>query len=172
MLKLKLQYFGHLMQRTDSLEKTLMLGMYQGGEGDDRGWDGWMASPTQWAWVWASSRSWWWTGKPGVLQSMGSQRVGNNWATELMRVYECLLKWSPGIRFCSHPILTALPKFCTLYFFIWIHLSRHGHKLFSITITRSVRTLSTVLFYRLSDGWLHWTSSTDDHITAPPTTLS
>ena len=90
----------------------------------------------------------------------------------LQRVYECLLKWSPGIRFCSHPILTALPKFCTLYFFIWIHLSRHGHKLFSITITRSVRTLSTVLFYRLSDGWLHWTSSTDDHITAPPTTLS
>ena len=172
MLKLKLQYFGHLMQRTDSLEKTLMLGMYQGGEGDDRGWDGWMASPTEWAWVWASSRSWWCTGKPGVLQSMGSQRVGNNWATELMRVYECLLKWSPGIRFCSHPILTALPKFCTLYFFIWIHLSRHGHKLFSLTITRSVQTLSTVLFYRLSDGWLHWTSSTDDHMTAPPTTLS
>ena len=53
------------------------------GEGDDRGWDGWMASPTQWTWVWASSRSWWWTGKPVVLQSMGSQRVGHNWATEL-----------------------------------------------------------------------------------------
>ena len=45
-----------------------------GGEGADRGWDGWMASPTQWTWVWVSSRSWWWTGKPGVLQSMGSQR--------------------------------------------------------------------------------------------------
>ena len=44
-----------------------------GGEGDDRGWDGWMASPTQWTWVWASSRRWWWTGKPGVLQSMGLQ---------------------------------------------------------------------------------------------------
>ena len=53
-----------------------------GGEGDDRGWDGWMASPTRWTWVWASSRSWWWTGKPGVIQSMGSQRVGYNWATE------------------------------------------------------------------------------------------
>ena len=50
-----------------------------GREGDDRGWDGWMASPTRWPWVWASSRSWWWTGKPGVLQSMGSQRVGHNW---------------------------------------------------------------------------------------------
>ena len=52
-------------------------------EGDDRGWDGWVASPTRWTWVWASSRSWWWTGKPGVLQSMGSQRVRHNWATEL-----------------------------------------------------------------------------------------
>ena len=52
-------------------------------EGDDRGWDGWMASPTGWTWVWASSGSWWWTGKPGVLQSMGSQRRGHNWATEL-----------------------------------------------------------------------------------------
>ena len=54
-----------------------------GGEGDDRGWDGWMASPTQWTWVWVSSGSWWWTGKPGMLQIMGSQRVGHNWATEL-----------------------------------------------------------------------------------------
>ena len=56
------------------------------GEGDDRGWDDWMASPTQWTWVWVNSRSWWWTGRPGVLQSMGSQRVGHdewlNW-TEL-----------------------------------------------------------------------------------------
>ena len=54
-----------------------------GGEGDDRGWDGWTASPTQWTWVWASSGSWWWTRKPGVLQSMGLQRVGNDWVTEL-----------------------------------------------------------------------------------------
>ena len=53
-----------------------------GGEGDDRGWDGWMASPTQWTWVWASSRSWWWTGKPGMLQSMGSQKVRHDWVTE------------------------------------------------------------------------------------------
>ena len=54
-----------------------------GGEVDKRGWDGWMASPTQWTWVWVSSGSWWWTGKPGVLQSMGSQRVEHNWVTEL-----------------------------------------------------------------------------------------
>ena len=53
------------------------------GEGDDRGWDGWMASPTQWTWVWVNSWSWWWTGRPGVLQSMGSQRVRHDWATEL-----------------------------------------------------------------------------------------
>ena len=53
-----------------------------GGEGDDRGWDGWMASSTQWTWVWASSRNWWWTGKPGMLQSMGLQRAGHNLATE------------------------------------------------------------------------------------------
>ena len=54
-----------------------------GGEGDDRGWDGWMASPTWWTWVWASSGSWWWTGKSGMLQSMGSQRGEHNWVTKL-----------------------------------------------------------------------------------------
>ena len=54
-----------------------------GGEGDDRGWDGWMASLTQWNRVWANSGGWWWTGKPGVLQSMGLQRVGHDWVTEL-----------------------------------------------------------------------------------------
>ena len=74
MLKLKLEYFGHLMQRADSLEKTLMLeGLGAGGEGDDRGWDDWMASPTRWTWVWVNSGSWWWTGRPGVLQFMGRQ---------------------------------------------------------------------------------------------------
>ena len=84
MLKLKLQYFGHLMQRADSLEKPWgWEGLGAGGEGDHRGWDGWMASLTRWAWVWVKSRSWWWIGSPGVLQSMGSQRVGHDWATEL-----------------------------------------------------------------------------------------
>ena len=84
MLKLKLQYFGHLMRRVDSLEKTLMLGgLEAGGEGDDRGWDGWMASRTRWTWVWVNSRRWWWTVRPGVLRFMGLQRVGHDWATEL-----------------------------------------------------------------------------------------
>ena len=57
---------------------------YPGEEGDDRGWDGWMASPTQWTWIWAISESWWWTGKLSVLQSMGSQRVRHDWVTELI----------------------------------------------------------------------------------------
>ena len=83
--KLKLQYFGHLMWRTDSLEKRPWCWerLKAGGEGDDRGWDGWMASPTQWAWVWIGSRSWWWTGKPGMLQSMELLRVRHDWATSL-----------------------------------------------------------------------------------------
>ena len=84
MLKLKFQYFGHLMQRTDSFERTLMLGMTESRRRRGRrGSDGWMASSTLWTWVWVSSGSWWWAGKPGILQSMGLQRAGHNWATEL-----------------------------------------------------------------------------------------
>ena len=94
MLKLKLQYFGHLMWRTDSSEKPLMLGKIEGRRRrDDRGWDAWMASPIQWTWVWVSSRSWWWTGKHSILQSMGSERVGHNLTdgTELIKVYTDLI---------------------------------------------------------------------------------
>ena len=91
MLKLKLQYFGHLMRRADSLEKTLMLGgIGAGGEGDNR--DGWMASLTRWTWVWVNSGSWWWTGRPGVLRFMGSQRVGYDWATELNWGFTLIVK--------------------------------------------------------------------------------
>ena len=77
------------MWRTDSFEKTRLKAggdwarLKAGGEGDDRGWDGWMASLTQWTWVWVNSRSSWWAGRPGLLQSMGLQRVGHHWATEL-----------------------------------------------------------------------------------------
>ena len=91
MLKLKLQYFGHLMRRTDSFSKTLMLGKIEGGR--RRGWQRmrWLeASPTQWTWVWVNSGSWWWTGKSGVLQFMGLQRVKHNCATEL--------NWTEGFR--------------------------------------------------------------------------
>ena len=79
MLKLKLQYFGYLMPRASSLEKTLMLGNIEGKRRrGDKGWDSWMVSLTQWTWVWASCRRWWRTGKPAVLQSMGLQRVRHN----------------------------------------------------------------------------------------------
>ena len=84
MLKLKLQYFSHLMRRVDSLEKTLMLGGIGGRR--RRGWQRmrWLdRSLTRWTWVWVNSGSWWWTGRPGVLRFMGSQRVGHDWATEL-----------------------------------------------------------------------------------------
>ena len=99
MLKLKLQYFGHHVWRVDSLEKTLMLGA--GGEGDDREWDGWMASLTWWTWVWVNSGSWWWTGRPGMLQFMGLQRVGHDWVTELnwSHIWEWLYVI---ISLCSH----------------------------------------------------------------------
>ena len=76
MLKLKFQYSGQLMWRTDSSEKTLTWERLKAeGEGDNRGWNSWMASLTQWTQVWANSGSWWRTGRPGVLQSMGSQSV-------------------------------------------------------------------------------------------------
>ena len=68
----------------DLFEKTLMLEKIEGRRRrGDRGWDGWMVSPTQWTWVWVSSGSWWWTGRPGVLQSMELKRVGHDWVTEL-----------------------------------------------------------------------------------------
>ena len=75
-----------------SVAKKYFSASHQGSEISPRflrplgqlvGWDGWMASPTQWTWVWVDSGSWWWTGRPGVLRSMGSQRVGHNWAIEL-----------------------------------------------------------------------------------------
>ena len=74
--------------KTDSLEKTLIWERLKvGGEGDDRGWDGWMASLTQWIWAWVNTGSWWWTGRPGVLWSMGSQRVRHDWLNWTDRAY-------------------------------------------------------------------------------------
>ena len=84
MVKLTLQYFGHLIRRADSLQRPWCWERLRaGGEEDDRGWDGCMASLTQWTWVRVDSGSWWWTGRPGVLQPIGSQRVGHVWVTEL-----------------------------------------------------------------------------------------
>ena len=84
MLKLKLQYFGHLMKGLTRWKRPCCWERLKaGGEGDNRGWDGWKASPTRWRWVWVNSGSWWWTGRPGVLQSMGLQRGRHVVATEL-----------------------------------------------------------------------------------------
>ena len=98
MLKLKLQYVGHLMRSVDSLKKTLMLGRIgAGGEGDDRGWDGRMASLTLWTWVWMNSGCWLWTGRPGMLRFMRSQSVGHDWATDLI--------WSEDHDIWSHSFM-------------------------------------------------------------------
>ena len=98
-LKLKLQFFGHLwpplatfghlwpplvnQELTHWKRLWCWEGLGAGVEGDDRGWDGWMISPIQWTWVWVNSGSWWWTGRPGVLRFMRSQRVGHDWVTQL-----------------------------------------------------------------------------------------
>ena len=84
MLKLKLQDFATSYEELAHWKRFWWWeGLGAGGEGDNRGWDGWMASLTRWTWVWVNSGSWWWTGRPGVLWFMGLQRVGHDWATEL-----------------------------------------------------------------------------------------
>ena len=82
-LKMKLQYFGHLIQKYGSLEQSWCWERTKAeGEEDVRGWDGWMTSLMQWTWTWADSGRYWGTGMPGMLQSMGSQRVTHDWVTE------------------------------------------------------------------------------------------
>ena len=115
-------HFRHLMQRTDSLEKTLMLERWKAGEGDDRGWDGWMPSPTLWTWVWVDSGSCWWTGRPGVLQAMGLQRVGQDWATELTWVF--LTPWVFGNR-AMHLIHLSLCSIWVLRKAVWMNKCFH-----------------------------------------------
>ena len=105
------------MQRVDSLEKTLLLvggwwWLRVEGEGDDRGWDGWMASLTHWTWVWVNSRSWWWTGRPGMLRFMGSQS-----RTRLSKWTE--LNWLTGFMICSFLCCSLLFLFLSLNFISW-----------------------------------------------------
>jgi len=111
MLKLKLQYFGHLMRRTDSFEKTLMLGKTEGRR--RRWWQRmrWLDGITDSMDMnWVCSESWWWTGKPGMLQSMGSQRVRHDWSTEL--------NWSEAL--INYIIYKHFLQFCRLFFCLFV----------------------------------------------------
>ena len=138
MLKLILQNFGHLMQRTDSLEKTLMLLKTEGRrEGDNRGWDGWMASLIWWTWVWVSSGSWWWTGKPGVLQSMGLQRVRHNWVNWTELDWTIIFK----IKMLSK-VITPWLNFCLIL--LWIK---------GVGITCSPGIFNWISGYRKDEFW-------------------
>ena len=86
-----------------------------GGQGDIRGWDGWMALLTLWTWVWASSGSWWWTGKPDMLQSMGLQTVGHIWVTELTEVGIWILKFSQPWKFWMKSINLSNKLQCCIF---------------------------------------------------------
>ena len=97
MLKLTLWYFSHLMRRIVSFEKALILGKIEAGrEGDNRGWDGWMASLTHWTWVWVNSGSWWWMGRPGDCSPWGCKELDTtrrmNW-TEQSSCFPYFLKF-------------------------------------------------------------------------------
>ena len=101
--------------------------MKAGGEGDNRGWDGWMALPSRWTWVWVSSGSWWWTGKPGMLQSMGSQRIRHEWVTELN--WLCFIRNEPSVPCVYHAwISLALKTTCKVFVLLWCTFHRWGNK--------------------------------------------
>ena len=101
MLKLKLQYYTHWKS------PWCWEGLGAGGEGDDRGWDSWLASPTQWTWVSVNSGSWWWTGRPGVLQFMGSQKVRHDWVTE-MNWTDVRFRGFPGGSIVKNPLVMQM----------------------------------------------------------------
>ena len=120
MLKLKLQYFGTWCEELTHLKRPWCWERLKvGGEGDDRGWDGWMVSLTQWTWIWVDSGRWWWTGRPGVLWFMGSQRVGHNWATDLI--------WSDSKRILTYSHSLSLIKHLGVKI-IWDHSILEYHQ--------------------------------------------
>ena len=140
MLKLKLQYSGLLMWRSDSLAKTLMLGKTKGRRRDDRGQNSWMASLTQWTWVWANFGRWWRTGEPDVLQAMGSQRGRCDSGTEQQRKvfsFQCFKRccftscWPPQFLMgkashpnCPSPVSDILSLAASkIFFFVYIFSS-------------------------------------------------
>ena len=134
MLKLKLQYLATWGEELTHWKRPWCWERLKvGGEEDNRGWDGWIASLTQWTWVWVGSESWWWTGKPCVLQSMGSPKVRHDWGTKLNwtditvnykhnAIQQISRASSPGLTETSYPLnsnshfsLPASPRNCTFY---------------------------------------------------------
>ena len=108
-----------------------------GWEGDNRGWDGWMALPTRWTWVWVNSRSWWWTGRLGVLWFMGLQRVGHNWATEwnwLTDTYASVIVCeNMCVCVCKHGELTCVCVICLQLEWDWERAwSQHSETIMNI----------------------------------------
>ena len=141
------------MWRVDSLERHWCWeGLGAGGEGEDRGWDGWMSSPTWWTWVWVNSRSWWWTGRPGVLQFMGSQGVRYDWVTEL--------NWTDVL--CQHSEVVLWNLLSVQMFFWWICWGESGRP---ILFLHHLRTASDFVFLKrkkiclirplLKIGWIY-----------------
>ena len=133
---MKLQSFGHLVGRANHWQRPWCWERLKaGGEGDDRGWDGWMASLARWTQVWVSSGRWWRTKEPGVLQSMGLQRVGHDWATELQQQagqskkreadkqnYLCMIKISnaEGVKRQSQSLLISNVSHTMFLYLCWI----------------------------------------------------
>ena len=109
MLKLKLQYFGYLMQRVDSLEKTVMLGGIGGRRRRGR-------QRMRWLWIWVNSWSWWWTGRPGVLRFMGSQRVGHDWVNWMLSRFTL----SPGLFNFYAEYITCIVDWMTHKLGLWL----------------------------------------------------
>ena len=150
MLKVKFQYFGHLMWRTTHWERPWFWERLKvGGEGDDRGWDGWMSSPTQWTWVWASSRNWQWTGKPGVLSPWGYRELDTTeWQTwtELNAFSYPITLLLPILRKSLRRFCSRWPKFMLFFFFFNLSVN-HRNKLV---------TIFSMYVYVLSCVWFLW----------------
>ena len=129
MLKLKLSTLATSCEELTHWERLWCWeGLGAGGEGDDRGWDGWMASLTRWMWIWVNSGRWWWTGRPGMLWFMVSQRVGHDWATELNWTepgFESQpLQWKLGVLTTVSPGMSPFYDFFTLIHILGFHY--HG----------------------------------------------
>ena len=149
-LKLKLQYFGHLMRRANSLERPWRWERLRAeGEGNNRGWDGWMVLPTQWTWAWANSGSWWWTGKPGVMDR-------ETWRAAVYGVAKSRIWPSDGTAATLLCAFLAVGSYCLLNGLINIHscLSRPDAQLpfwdlLSLPSWVSSRLLDPTLFLSL-----------------------